>query len=47
MLFLPVIQENEKSKDKGLVALNQNAVISEIERLGRGIVKKITISERF
>jgi hypothetical protein len=44
--FFPGLQENEKAKDKGLVTLNQDAVVSEIERLGRGIVKKITISEQ-
>jgi hypothetical protein len=36
-------QDNEKAKDKGLVALNEAAVLSEIERLGSGLVKDITV----
>ncbi|PPQ69344.1 hypothetical protein CVT24_001638 [Panaeolus cyanescens] len=40
---MPVKKENDKAKDKGLVALNQTAIIAEIERLGKGIIKKIII----
>jgi len=37
-------QENEKAKDKGLVVLNQDAIISEIGRLGFGLIKKVSSS---
>lgn len=36
-------QEDEKAKAKGLVVLNDNAVFSEIERMGEGLVKGITV----
>ncbi|KAG6918794.1 hypothetical protein DXG01_011546 [Tephrocybe rancida] len=36
-------KENEKAKDKGLVVLNESAVLSEIERLGSSLVKEITV----
>jgi U3 small nucleolar RNA-associated protein 22 len=45
-MFFPGLQENEKAKDKGLATLNQDALMLEIEQLGRGIFKKITISEQ-
>ncbi|KAF8908204.1 Nrap protein [Gymnopilus junonius] len=41
---VPVKKENEKSKDKGLVTLNQDAVVVEIERLGTGLIKKIILT---
>ncbi|KAG6884333.1 hypothetical protein C0993_012058 [Termitomyces sp. T159_Od127] len=40
---LPVKKENEKAKDKGLVVLNEGAVLSEIERLGSSLVQEITV----
>ncbi|KAF8178500.1 Nrap protein [Pholiota molesta] len=40
---MPVKKENEKAKDKGMVSLNQSAIVSEIERLGTGLIKKITL----
>ncbi|KAF8154805.1 Nrap protein [Crassisporium funariophilum] len=43
---LPVKKENEKAKDKGLVVLNQDGITKEIERLGTGLIKKITIHAR-
>ncbi|KAG5651498.1 hypothetical protein H0H81_008470 [Sphagnurus paluster] len=49
LLYMPSLflnkgnQENEKAKDKGLVVLNEGAVMSEIERLGSGLVKEITV----
>ncbi|KAH0579235.1 hypothetical protein H2248_003386 [Termitomyces sp. 'cryptogamus'] len=36
-------QENEKAKDKGLVVLNEAAVLSEIERLGSSLIKEIIV----
>ncbi|KAH9829045.1 Nrap protein [Rhodofomes roseus] len=33
----------EKEKDKSLVVLNESAVLSEIERMGRGLVKRIVV----
>ncbi|KAF8965448.1 Nrap protein [Flammula alnicola] len=39
----PVKKENEKARDKGMVILNKDAVISEIERLGTGLIKKMTL----
>ncbi|KAJ7746600.1 Nrap protein [Mycena metata] len=39
----PVKKENEKEKDKGLVVLNEAGVLSEIERLGGGLVCGITV----
>ncbi|CAA7262477.1 unnamed protein product [Cyclocybe aegerita] len=40
---VPIKKENDKAKDKGLVTFNQEAVVAEIERLGTGLIKKITI----
>ncbi|PPQ69881.1 hypothetical protein CVT25_005586 [Psilocybe cyanescens] len=40
---VPLKKDNEKAKDKGLVTFNQSAVIGEIERLGTGLLKKITL----
>ncbi|KAJ7178760.1 Nrap protein [Mycena crocata] len=40
---LPVKKEKEKEKDKGLVILNEAGVLSEIERLGAGVVCGITV----
>ncbi|KAF5391146.1 hypothetical protein D9757_003000 [Collybiopsis confluens] len=37
--------KTQKSKDRNLVALNEESVLGEIERLGRGIVTGITIQE--
>lgn len=37
------LQENEKIKDKSLVSLNEAAVLSEIERLGSGLITKIIV----
>ncbi|KAG6887313.1 hypothetical protein C0992_012897, partial [Termitomyces sp. T32_za158] len=42
---LPVRKENEKAKHKGLVVLNENAVLSEIERLGSSLVKEIAVHD--
>ncbi|KZT64811.1 Nrap protein [Daedalea quercina L-15889] len=33
----------EKDKDKSLVVLNESAVLSEIERIGRGLIKRIVV----
>lgn len=38
-----MVQENENVKDKGLVILNEMAVLSEIERLGAGMIQEITV----
>ncbi|KAH6905454.1 pre-rRNA processing protein Utp22 [Coprinopsis sp. MPI-PUGE-AT-0042] len=38
----PMSKENDKEKDKGLVVLNEAAVLEEIERMGSGLVKKVT-----
>ncbi|KAG6807504.1 hypothetical protein H0H92_007256, partial [Tricholoma furcatifolium] len=40
---IPVKKENDKAKDKGLVVLNDGAVLNEIERIGGGLVKEITV----
>ncbi|KDR70120.1 hypothetical protein GALMADRAFT_254950 [Galerina marginata CBS 339.88] len=40
---LPIKKENEKVKDKGLVTVNRNAIVAEIERMGSGLVRKITL----
>ncbi|RDB30862.1 Nucleolar protein 6 [Hypsizygus marmoreus] len=40
---IPVKKENEKAKDKNLVVLNEAAILSEVERLGMGLVKQITV----
>lgn len=40
---MPVKKENEKAKDKGLVVLNGMGVLSEIERLGAGLIHEITV----
>lgn len=37
-----MVQDNEKGKDKGLVALNEPGVLGEIERLGSGLIKSVT-----
>ncbi|KAJ7039536.1 Nrap protein, partial [Mycena alexandri] len=39
----PVKKENEKEKDKSLVVLNEASVLSEIERVGGGLVCGITV----
>ncbi|EKM53177.1 uncharacterized protein PHACADRAFT_259350 [Phanerochaete carnosa HHB-10118-sp] len=39
----PAPKENEKSKDKGFVKLNHDAIFTEIERMGTGIVEGITV----
>jgi len=39
----PVKKANEKAKDKAFVNLNQDGIISEIERMGAGLIQKITI----
>jgi hypothetical protein len=36
-------QANKKSKAKGFVMLNESAILSEIERLGLGLIREITI----
>ncbi|EAU86967.1 pre-rRNA processing protein Utp22 [Coprinopsis cinerea okayama7 len=38
----PVPKESEKEKDKGLVTLNEGAVLAEVRRMGQGLVKDIT-----
>jgi U3 small nucleolar RNA-associated protein 22 len=38
-----VIQDNEKAKDKGLIVLNEMSVLSEIERLGTGLIYEIAV----
>ena len=40
------VQENEKTKEKNLVQLNEAAILGEMERLGEGIVKQIVIHAR-
>ena len=35
--------EKEKSKDKAVVTLNTDAVLTEIERMGTGLVSGITV----
>lgn len=45
-MFFPGLQENEKAKDKSLATLNQDALVSEIKWLGRGIIKNINILEQ-
>ncbi|KAF8996020.1 Nrap protein [Cyathus striatus] len=40
---VPVKKENEKAKDKGMVVLNEGAILSEIERLGMGLIKNLAI----
>ncbi len=48
---IPVAKDNEKDvknkkdKDGALVTLNVDAVLAEIERLGAGLVKSITVQE--
>lgn len=39
----PQDAEKHKDKDKSLVTLNESAVLSEIERAGRGLVKRIVV----
>ncbi|CCM06300.1 uncharacterized protein FIBRA_08551 [Fibroporia radiculosa] len=42
----PIRKEGKaKDKDKALVKLNENAILSEIERMGAGLVKNIVIRE--
>jgi U3 small nucleolar RNA-associated protein 22 len=41
-MFSHLSQENEREKDKGVVVLNEAAVLLEIERMGKGLVKSIT-----
>lgn len=38
-----VSQESQKSKDKGLVTLNTEAVLAEVERMGADIVAEVTV----
>ncbi|EKM77700.1 hypothetical protein AGABI1DRAFT_61282 [Agaricus bisporus var. burnettii JB137-S8] len=38
----PIPKENGKDKNKGLVTLNQKAIIGEIERLGAGMISKVS-----
>ncbi|KAJ7220018.1 Nrap protein [Mycena pura] len=40
---MPVKKEKEKQKDKGLVALNESGILKEIERLGSGLIRGITV----
>ncbi|TFK21369.1 pre-rRNA processing protein Utp22 [Coprinopsis marcescibilis] len=40
----PVAQVNEKEKSKGLVMLNEDGVLAEIQRIGTGLVKSVTKS---
>ncbi|KAF9531369.1 Nrap protein [Crepidotus variabilis] len=40
---IPLKKANEKSKEKEKVMLNQDGIISEIERLGAGLIKKIIL----
>jgi len=40
---IPVRKENVKTKDKGLVVLNEASILSEIERLGSLLVKEIIV----
>ncbi|KAJ7650617.1 Nrap protein [Roridomyces roridus] len=40
---MPVDKEKDKSKDKGLVILNEAGILGEIERMGSGIVSDITV----
>ncbi|KAJ6460366.1 Nrap protein [Mycena vitilis] len=40
---MPVKKEKEKEKDKGLVVLNEASILSELERLGGGLVRGITV----
>ncbi|TFY57330.1 hypothetical protein EVJ58_g7084 [Rhodofomes roseus] len=44
---MPVAKDTDKpkerEKDKSLVVLNESAVLSEIERMGRGLVKRIVV----
>ncbi|EGN97143.1 hypothetical protein SERLA73DRAFT_92146 [Serpula lacrymans var. lacrymans S7.3] len=40
---IPNKKENEKAKDKGLVVLNERAVLDEIERLGAGLIERIVL----
>ncbi|GLB41186.1 putative U3 small nucleolar RNA-associated protein 22 [Lyophyllum shimeji] len=40
---VPVKKEHEKTKDKGLVVLNEASILSEIERLGSSLVKEIIV----
>ncbi|KAI0317967.1 Nrap protein [Amylostereum chailletii] len=35
----PLLKDNDKAKDKGLVTLNEQAVLDEIVRMGSGLVK--------
>ena len=39
----PQDAEKHKDKDKSLVVLNENAVLSEIERMGRSMVRRIVV----
>ncbi|KAG6888045.1 hypothetical protein C0995_010906 [Termitomyces sp. Mi166 len=41
--FSSIPVKKEEAKDKGLVVLNESAVLSEIERLGSLLVKEITV----
>ncbi|KAF9462511.1 Nrap protein [Collybia nuda] len=40
---IPIKKESEKAKDKGLVSLNEASVLSELERLGSGLVIGMTV----
>ena len=41
-----MIQESDKAKGKGLVTLNEKAILGEVERLGTGLIKHITIQSK-
>ncbi|KAF8874426.1 Nrap protein [Infundibulicybe gibba] len=42
---IPCKKENDKAKETGQVALNKGAILSEIERLGVGLIKALVIHE--
>ncbi|KAI0916701.1 hypothetical protein AcV5_003115 [Taiwanofungus camphoratus] len=44
---MPLCKANEKlkEKDKSIVALNENSVLSEIERMGAGLITRIVLQE--
>ena len=41
-----MIQESDKAKEKGLVALNEKGIFGEVERLGTGLIKRITVQSK-
>jgi hypothetical protein len=38
-----LIQGDEKGKDRKMVELNEGAVLGEIERLGKGLIKQVEV----